>query len=265
MAKLDGLVLVAFVALAATTPALCAPAAPPQAAIPPASSPETGAAEDSAIADSLAAMLRAGRAVISANQGRINDPGPGPKGLDGASVLAAAIALYRTATGTNPLAIDPNSRHGVLLHAQMDAIVAVMDSAQTRLEAPGLGFKGFIPAVFARLVNEQFARRAGGRAAIKVTAPPALVRNRAARPDAFEAQIIAAKFLAPDWPRGTAYAATEPRGPGIVFRVMVPEYYAASCLTCHGGPKGSLDVTGYPREGAQEGDLGGVISITLLR
>src|SRR5208337_1276975 len=36
-------------------------------------------AEDRATADSLAAMLWAGRAVISANQVRINDPSLGPK------------------------------------------------------------------------------------------------------------------------------------------------------------------------------------------
>ena len=47
------------------------------------------------------------------------------------------------------------------------------------------------------------------------------------------------------------------------FRMMAPEYYAASCLSCHGSPKGSLDITDYPREGGEEGDLGGVISITL--
>jgi len=45
----------------------------------------------------------------------------------------------------------------------------------------------------------------------------------------------------------------------------VPEYYGASCLSCHGGPKGEFDVTGYPKDGAKEGDLGGVISITLYR
>jgi hypothetical protein len=45
---------------------------------------------------------------------------------------------------------------------------------------------------------------------------------------------------------------------------MVPEYYVPSCLTCHGGPAGELDVTGYPKEGAHEGDLGGVISIGLI-
>jgi hypothetical protein len=39
--------------------------------------------EDKVIADSLAAMLQAGRTVISRNQERINNPGIGDKGLDG--------------------------------------------------------------------------------------------------------------------------------------------------------------------------------------
>jgi Protein of unknown function (DUF3365) len=231
----------------------------------PAAPPEPSTTEDAAIADSLAAMLRAGRTVISANQGRINDPAIGPKGLDGKTVLAATIAGYRTATGNDPLAIDPASRQGILLRAQMDAIVAVMDNAQPTLNALGVGFKGFIPAIFARLVNEEFARRADGKAVMKVTAPPDLVRNRTARPDAFELQVITTKFLSPTWQRGAPYSATVAHGSGTEFRVMVPEYYAASCLSCHGDPKGSLDVTGYPREGRHEGDLGGVISITLLR
>ena len=47
--------------------------------------------DDRKIADSLAAMLRAGRTVISSNQTRINDPSLGPKGLDGATVLARSI------------------------------------------------------------------------------------------------------------------------------------------------------------------------------
>ena len=49
------------------------------------------------------------------------------------------------------------------------------------------------------------------------------------------------------------------------FRMAMPEYYDASCLVCHGGPKGEMDVTGYPKEGGKEGELGGVISITLYR
>jgi hypothetical protein len=46
---------------------------------------------------------------------------------------------------------------------------------------------------------------------------------------------------------------------------MVPEYYPASCLACDGSPKGEMDITGYPKEGAKRGDLGAVISITLFQ
>ena len=53
----------------------------------------------------------------------------------------------------------------------------------------------------ARLVNEAFARRAGAEASVKVTAPPELVRNIKALPDAFEAAVIADKFLTASWPR----------------------------------------------------------------
>jgi hypothetical protein len=47
--------------------------------------------------------------------------------------------------------------------------------------------------------------------------------------------------------------------------MLVPEYYTPGCLSCHGEPKGEIDVTGYPKEGGKVGDLGGVISITLFR
>jgi hypothetical protein len=221
-------------------------------------------AQDRAIADSLAAMLQAGRAVISANQARINDPSLGPKGLDGKTVLADAVARYKSATGADPIAIDPASHQATLMQALMDSIVVVVDAAQPDINAKGVGFKGFIPAVFGRLVSEEFDRRAAGKATMKVTAPLDRVRNRAARPDAFETQVIDEKFLAPGWVRGAPYAATVQQGGVNAFRVMVPEYYAASCLACHGTPKGSTDITGYPREGFAEGDLGGVISITLL-
>ena len=139
-------------------------------------------AADRAIADNLAAMLQAGRAVVSANQARIDDPSLGPKGLDGKTVLAAAIAGYKSATGTDPLAIDPASRQGMLMRTLMDSIVEVMDTAQPDIDAKGVGFKGFIPAVFARLVTQEFDHRAKGTATMKVTAPLDRVRNRTARP-----------------------------------------------------------------------------------
>jgi hypothetical protein len=98
---------------------------------------------------------------------------------------------------------------------------------------------------------------------MKVTAPQDLIRNRRSRPDAWEDQGIRSRFLAGTWPRGAPYFETMQIGQGQQFRIMVPEYYDSSCLSCHGSPTGSLDITGYPREGAKVGDLGGVISIKL--
>ena len=220
---------------------------------------------DADIAKSLADMLRAGRQVISSNQARINDPNLGDKGLTGQVVLQQAVEIYRKTTGTDPASIDPASRLGRLLHAQMDAIVEVTDANQATINAKGVGFKAFIPAVFARLVNEAFESRAKNEAQVKVTAPEQLVRNRKARPDAWESEIIRTKLLQADWPRGQAYAVVTDLKGQSAFRMMMPEYYAASCLTCHGSPQGQTDITGYPKEGGKEGDLGAVISVTLFK
>ena len=110
--------------------------------------------EDLLIGKSLADLLQAGETVISREQDRINDPKLGDKGLDGAVVLQQAREIYRTTTGVDPAMLDPASRHGRLLSVQMDAIVEVMDANQASINATGSGFKGFIPQVFARLVNE---------------------------------------------------------------------------------------------------------------
>jgi hypothetical protein len=221
--------------------------------------------DDTAVAESLAAMLRSGRTVISRHQAKINDPEVGDKGLNGKSVLAEAVRIYQETTGADPLAIDPDSRQGRLLRAQMDAIVEVIESNRDMLDKKGVGFKGFIPATFGRLVNEAFSKRASNQAEVKVTAPLDLVRNPKARPDAWEAEVISAQLLSASWPKGQVYSAvTDSRG-RLAFRIAVPEYYVPSCLSCHGGPKGEIDLTGYPKEGRLEGDLGGVISITLYR
>lgn len=220
---------------------------------------------DNAIAASLAAMLRAGRTVVSRHQERINNPDIGDKGLSGKAVLDQAVKLFQEATNSDPLKVDKSTRHGRLLHIQMDAIVEVLDTNQKTINQPGVGFKGFIPATFGRLVNETFGRSAVNDAEVKVTAPLALVRNRKARPDEWETQVIRDKLLAPDWPKEQLFAAVAKSKGRDAYRVAVPEYYPASCLSCHGGPKGQIDITGYPKEGAKEGDLGGVISITLYR
>jgi hypothetical protein len=227
--------------------------------------PALATTDEEATALNLANLLRAGRAVISAKQELINDSTIGDKGLTGDVVLAETVARFEESTGIDPTAVDPESPMGELFQAQMAAIAEVMTEAQDSINQPGVGFKGFVPAIFARLVTERFKEKVGDRAEIKVTAPEALVRNRKARPDPWESEHIEKQLLSPAWPEGQVFSTVAHSGGREAFRVLVPEYYSAGCLTCHGEPQGEIDVTGYPKEGGKVGDLGGVISITLFR
>ena len=223
------------------------------------------AADDEEIALNLANMLRSSRAVIAAHQDLINDPGGGDKGLTGEVVLEETIARFQADNDLDPRTVDPDSRMGRLFEAQMAAIQEVVDEEQGTINRPDVGFKGFVPAVFGRMVNERFKEKVGDEAQIKVTAPVELVRNRGARPDAWESQHIEADLLDPAWPKGQVFSDVTEQSGREAFRILVPEYYSAGCLSCHGEPKGEIDITGYPMEGGQLDDLGGVISITLFR
>lgn len=222
-------------------------------------------AEDLDLALRLAVLLQSARSVIAAEQGRINDPALAEKGLTGPAVLERATAAFIEKTGAPPLGEDLDARETQIVTAMMESISEVMEANRGSIDVKGLGFKGFVPAVFGRLVTEAFSEKVGTLALIKVTAPADLVRNRKARPDAWEAQVITESLLSPSWEKGAVYSGLSEAGGRPAFRVMVPEYYGQGCLACHGAPKGELDITGYPKEGGALGDLGGVISITLLR
>jgi hypothetical protein len=222
-------------------------------------------ADDAQIAKSLATMLRAGRTVVSRHQDTINDASLANKGFDAKTVLAEAIKIYQDTAGVDPMSIDPNSRHGKLIRMQMDSIGEVIASHQETINRKGVGFKGFIPAVFGRLTNESFGRRAVGIAEMKVTAPQQFIRNIKAKADDWESGVIRDKLLLASWPKDQPFAAEAQAKGKPANRTAVPEYYGASCLGCHGSPQGEIDITGYPKEGGKEGDLGGVISITLYK
>ncbi len=213
----------------------------------------------------LASLLRAARSVIASNQDVINDSTAGDKGLTGDHVLALATTTYLEANGTEPLYDGQDPKEARLIAAQMQAIRAVMADNQATINADGVGFKGFVPAVFGRLVNENFAGLVGSEARVKVTAPPDLVRNRKALPDEWETKVIEDDLMSANWPKGQVFAEAAEIDGKAAFRVLVPEYYSAGCLSCHGEPAGEIDITGYPKEGGREGDLGGVISISIFR
>ena len=45
--------------------------------------------------------------------------------------------------------------------------------------------------------------------------------------------------------------------------MMRPVYIQKACLSCHGDPKGELDVAGRKKEGYRDGELRGAISVLI--
>lgn len=213
----------------------------------------------------LAALLRAGRSVISSNQDLINNPSIGDKGLDSANFTKAVEEKYLEQNGASPLEGNLTAEQKQLTEAQLASMAEVIHENQDLINTEGMGFKGLIPAIFARLVNERFFEKQGALVKLKVTAPPHLVRNRKARPDDWETAVLTEKFDTQEWTKGEAFYEQLTANGEKTFRMLIPEYYSESCLSCHGGPKGETDVTGFPKEGGQAGDLAGAISITLKR
>ena len=98
-----------------------------------------------------------------------------------------------------------------------------------------------------------------GEIIVKLTAPKELIRNRLNRPDDWEHSTFVQQFKNPSYAKGQPYSQVV----GGTYRFMIPEYYGATCLQCHGDPKGEKDITGALKEGMKLGDLGGAISLTI--
>lgn len=217
------------------------------------------------IALALADVLRAARSEIASQQPLINDATIEDKGLDGAHLLEQVRARLEATDNARLLSLSIDTRQGALIQAQFESIREVIDENQSVFNRKNVGFKGFVPAVFARLVNERFGEKAGDLAKVKVTAPLDLVRNRKSRPDSWESSVLNERFQSDGWKKGALYSEMVEVGSSTAYRVMVPEYYGADCLSCHGSPKGDLDITGYPKEGGAVGELAGSLSITLFQ
>lgn len=211
----------------------------------------------------LADILGAARTEIASQQPTINNELVGDKGLSGNVIQSRILARLNETGKSESLAAPADEREARLIKAQLESIKEIIDENQPLINNKGIGFKGFVPAVFAQLTNERFGEKVGDIAEIKITAPLELVRNRKARPDKWERNVIDSLFKSESWSRGELFAEAAQGSRGAAFRVMVPEYYGDACLACHGVPKGEMDVTGYPKEGGHVGDLGGSISITL--
>jgi hypothetical protein len=208
-------------------------------------------------AELLIKLLQTGRTVISEHQGLINDVSKANKGFTGDFVIGQVMDRFRKQTRIDLSRPNALPQAGLLL-ALVESEKEVVDEAQPVINKAGVGFKGFLPAVFARKAGERFYRKTG----IRVKLTGADYRYPGNKPDDFETEVLR-MFADARHPKGQPYSKTMMVEGKPVLRMMDPEYAAASCLNCHGGPKGERDITGMKKEGWKEGELAGAISVVI--
>ena len=213
--------------------------------------------ETETTAQHLATLLNVGRLIVERNQTRINDPRKGDKGFTpevfehevvDEFIRQTDIDLKHLPSHLPTLAKD-------LLPVLLQSSKDVVADAQFVINQRGIGYKNFVPATF----GSQAARKFSNRSHVKIKQTALNPRNLKNTPDAYEENVL--KRLAVQPPLDTSIM--EWNDNETILRALTPIYYSKDCLVCHGNPKGILDISGYPREGAQEGDLAGAISIQI--
>lgn len=211
----------------------------------------------------LAVLLDCGRVVVGRAQPAINNPRLEDKGFT-AGVFEAQLRkefLTRTRHDLHHLAGAPmpESAKPLLLRLSLFMQKAVHD-VQPDINKKGIGFKGFIPATFGTQVAQSFSKDTGLK--LRQIGPPGKEpRNPGNKPDDEEELLLYA--VQKNHPRVGDHIVEQPLADSRGVRVMLPLFYTKQCLSCHGHPKGEVDISGYEKEGFREGDLGGAISIVL--
>lgn len=213
--------------------------------------------DDAEVADLLIELLRAGRVVVSEHQPLINDASKAEKGFTDKFLVSQVLSRFKAITKVD-LSRPQEVPHGEILLAMLESQHEVVSEAQPIINKQGIAFKGFVPSVFARKVGQKLSEKTGIR--VKLTGIDYRVPGN--KPDDFEAEVLR-MFADPRHPKGQRYAKVTMVNGNPVMRVMDPEYASATCLACHGGPKGERDVSGMKKEGWKEGELAGAISVVL--
>ena len=226
-------------------------------AIALASNTPARAGNEAEVAEHLIELVNIGRGVVSEYQSTINDPAKADKGFSGNFMADQIMDRFRKKTRIDlriPNVVPQANVYLALLEAERD----VVDEAQPVINRQGVGFKGFLHAVFARRVGDHFYQKTGIR--MKLTGIE--YRNSNSKPDDFELEVLR-MFSDPRHPKDQVYVRTTTIEGRPVLRMMDPEYAGGSCLSCHGTPKGERDLMGKKKEGWKEGSFAGAVSLVI--
>ncbi len=213
--------------------------------------------ETETTAQHLATLLNVGRLIVDRNQTLIDDPRKGDKGFTPEVFEHEVVDEFVRQTNIDlkhlPLHLPPLAKE--LLPLLLQSSKEVVADAQLVINQRGIGYKNFIPATF----GSQAARKFSNRSHVKIKQTALNPRNLKNTPDAYEENLLKQLATQP-----TSHSPiTEWIDNEKTLRALTPIYYSHDCLACHGSPRGILDISGYPREGAQEGDLAGAISVQI--
>lgn len=214
-------------------------------------------------AELLTIFLIIGRNVLAEAQTKykINDYRVGDKGFTPDLFVSLINEKFKHETGIDILK-DSRGLRGTqaqdlkYLGILMDASKRVCAENQDIINVKGIGFKGFIPAIYGRNVADIFYEKTG----IILKQTSIAYRNSYNVPDPVEEKVLK-EMAQPDYPKDKSWFIDE----GSRIRLMKPLYIKKACLTCHGSPKGELDVAGRKKEGYRLGELRGVISVLIKK
>jgi general secretion pathway protein A len=221
------------------------------------STPTRAASEAEVVAGHLIELVKIGSVVVSEQQATINDAAKAEKGFTADFVADQIMERFKRQTKIDlriPNVVPQANYYLALVEAERD----VVDEAQPVINRQGVGFKGFLHAVFARRVGEHYYKKTG----VQMKLTGINYRSLNSKPDDFEQEVLR-MFSDPRHPKGQAYVRNTTIDGRSVLRMIDPEYAAASCLSCHGEPKGERDITGIKKEGWKEGELAGAVSLVL--
>ena len=211
------------------------------------------AADEAKTAEVLVKVLKAGRVVVAEHQELINDASKGDKGFTPAYFEGKWADKFKEMTKNDlKQAASGTPAIATLIEIGKETVA----EAQPIINKQGMGFKGFLPALWGRKTGDKFSQKTGIR--LKQTAEQ--YRFAGNKPDDYEAGVLK-QFAEPAYPKGKEIVKTVSMEGKNVVRYMSPEYAGAACLKCHGEPKGEKDITGWKKEGYKEGDLAGAISV----
>ncbi|OGW67233.1 MAG: hypothetical protein A3H49_12175 [Nitrospirae bacterium RIFCSPLOWO2_02_FULL_62_14] len=215
------------------------------------------AANEAETGELLVKLVQAGRVVVTENQVLINDASKGDKGFTPQVFEGKQIAKFKEKTNIDLSKPDGSSQTRLLL-LLLEAGKEVVEENQFKINKQGIGFKGFIPAVWGRLTGEKFGHKTGIR--LKLTNMD--YRYPGNKPDEFETEVLKL-FADANYPKGKEYTRMTVVNGKPALRLMAPEYAVKGCLGCHGEPVGERDITGNKKEGWKEGGLAGAISLVI--